>query len=288
MHMVDGICKRLRLWARKNDNVRAMILTGSRAERKGETDALSDYDVQLFVRDTKAFMDDTWLKYFGDIMIRWPLMPMPTWNENWITRLVHFRSGVRIDFQITSVTLFNADEYDSGFLALVDKDGMAKTIPKPTSKKYLIRKPTEEEFAICVNEFFWDATYVPKELWRGNLCRAKYMLDSVIRFHYFQQMIEWHVGMEHDWSIGTGENGRDFKKNLDPQTWTQLGSTFAGKDLEENWQAFFGMVDLFRRLAREVAKKLKYRYPEKTDEDLTKYYEGIRMMKKDNGDPPKR
>jgi hypothetical protein len=35
-------------------------------------------------------------------MIKWPLTPMSTFDKNWITRLVLFDSGVRIDFQITA------------------------------------------------------------------------------------------------------------------------------------------------------------------------------------------
>jgi len=38
-------------WAKDNENVRAVVLTSSRANPQAPVDRLSDYDIELFVRD---------------------------------------------------------------------------------------------------------------------------------------------------------------------------------------------------------------------------------------------
>jgi aminoglycoside 6-adenylyltransferase len=52
------------------------------------------------VSDIEPFLEgDEWLEAFGSVMVRWPLRPRSTFDENWLTRLVLFNDGVRIDFQ---------------------------------------------------------------------------------------------------------------------------------------------------------------------------------------------
>ncbi|MFH0770725.1 MAG: aminoglycoside 6-adenylyltransferase [Candidatus Peregrinibacteria bacterium] len=273
------VLQTLQRWGENNAAVRAMILTSSRANPYAKPDHYSDYDVELYVSDKKPFMNDKWLAHFGEVMILWPLKPMPTWNENSITRLVLFKNEMRIDFQILDSHSLDPKAFDNGYRVLVDKDELTKNIPEPTYTEFIIKKPTEEEYMSLVNEFFWDGTYVPKSLWRNELCHAKYMFDSIIRFNYFQQMIEWYIGMQHDWSVSTNKFGRYFKRYLDRNTWAELESTFAGADIEDNWKAFFNMVKLFRRLAREVASTLNYEYPEQTDRDVTGWYQKVRETK---------
>ncbi len=84
-------------------------------------------------------------------------------------------------------------------------------------------------------------------------------------------MIEWYIGTITDWTAYPGLWGKRFKHYLDQETWWQLESTFAGADLEENWDAFFTLLDLFSRLARDVGHDLGLKYPEKSEEDVRQY-----------------
>lgn len=84
-------------------------------------------------------------------------------------------------------------------------------------------------------------------------------------------MIEWHIGTTTDWSANPGVWGRRFKHYLDQETWWQLEATFAGADLGENWGAFFAMLDLFSRLAREVGSHLGFDYPANLERDVRGY-----------------
>ena len=280
MQKENDIIGNLQNWACENDNVRAAVLIGSRANPNAHVDILSDYDIELFVNDISTFMDDKWLDFFGNIMIRWPFKPMSTFSKDWITRLVLFESGIRIDFQITAKKSVDSSAYNGGFRLLVDKDGLMKNLKEPTFSKYFIKKPTEEEYQALVNGFFWDATYIAKNLWREELYYAKYMLDNIIRFEYLQKMIEWYIALQHDWSVSTNKHGRFFKRYLDSQTWTELETTFSDGDIENNWIAFFNMLDLFRKLSKDVAKKSGYSYPDGIDLKVTEYCRKVKTLEK--------
>jgi aminoglycoside 6-adenylyltransferase len=76
--------------------------------------------------------------------------------------------------------------------------------------------------------------------------------------------------------VNTGICGKRFKRYLDAETWLEFESTFAGSDLEENWQAFFNTINVFRRLAKQIGTGLGYDYPEQLDEEVMQYCLSIR------------
>jgi aminoglycoside 6-adenylyltransferase len=277
----NTVIKNLTDWAAENNQVRAMILTSSRAKPGRQTDLFSDYDIELYVNDIRQFKNDNWLNDFGDVMIRWPLKPMATFDKAWITRLVLFENEVRIDFQVTAKKSMHPSAYDDGYQVLVDKDKLTINLNTPTFSRYNIKKPEKEEYDNLVNAFFWDAPYVAKNLRRDELYYAKFMLDSSLRFGELQRMIEWHITMQHDWSISTGKRGRLFKHYLSAKVWKELEATFSDADIANNWRAFFNMIDLFRTLAKEVGDNLGYEYPEKIDEQVTAYCKKIKTTKKE-------
>lgn len=277
----NKVYQKLQNWAQGNDNVRAMILTSSRVDPNSKPDAFSDYDIEIYVSNIEPFMNDEWLKFFDEIMVCWPLKPMPTFDKNWITRLVHFKNKIRIDFQITAQKQTEPIRYDSGYQVLIDKDGIEKLIKKPTYKEHIIKKPNEEEFLTLVNDFFWDATYIAKNLWREELFYAKFMFDSVIRFEYLEKMIEWYIAMQNEWEICTNKHGRYFKQYLNLKEWQEIEKTFAGADIEDNWQAFFKTIELFSSMAKKVSDKLSYKYPDKIDSEVTKYCHEAKTIKKE-------
>ena len=65
----QDVLSKLERWGTQNDNVRAMILTSSRVSKSSKPDKLSDYDVELIVKDLHLFNSDDWLDYFGFYII---------------------------------------------------------------------------------------------------------------------------------------------------------------------------------------------------------------------------
>jgi aminoglycoside 6-adenylyltransferase len=207
-------------------------------------------------------------------------------GEVGITRLVLFKDGVRIDFLITDETEIRPDAYDDGYRVLLDKDNLTAELIPPTYSLYRVKKPSRDEYDTLVHEFWWDATYVAKYLWRDEFPFAASMLGQAVRDEYLHTVIEWFIGLEHDWSVNTGVRGRKFKRYLDPQTWEEFTGTFAGADIEENWNAFFNAVVLFRKLARTVGENLGYEYPEGLDKEMSEYYSRIRSTTSETANKP--
>lgn len=281
MRTEEEVLTQLDTWAQRRNLIRAVVLTSSRADPEQVIDFLSDYDIVLYVADLAPFRkDDNWLSAFGPILVRWPYRPRSMPNERGVTRLVLFKDGVRIDYHITDETKIPQDAYDDGYRVLLDKDNLTVEINPPTYSLHLVKKPSRDEYDTLVHEFWWDATYVPKYLWRDEFPFAASMLGQSVRDEYLQTIIEWFIGLQHDWSVNTGVRGRKFKHYLDSQTWEEFTGTLAGADIEENWQAFFNAIALFRRLATIVGDSLGYEYPVQLDKEMTDYYSRIRAAKK--------
>ena len=273
-------------WARENDLVRAAVLTSTRANPERETDFLSDYDIEVYVADVEPFRkDDLWLTHFGRIMACWPFRPQSGAEGVDVTRLVLFKDRVRIDFQIFHKDRIAARVYDDDYKILIDKDGLATDLGPPTVSQHLVRRPSREAYETLVNDFWWNAHYVAKHLWRDELPFAATMLGQALRDKYLRTVIDWSIGLRHDWAVNTGIFGKKFKHYLDDETWSEYESTFAPAGIEENWQAFFNAVALFRRLAKLVGRSLGYEYPEQIDWEMTEYYSLIRSCKKGDGEP---
>lgn len=272
-------------WARANNNIRTVLMTSSRANPHAFTDLFTDYDFEIFVDDLDAFVrDDAWLDQFGTLIKKVVLQ-----NGNWRTRLVLYEDGTKIDFQISTNEYIKhlafirelPKGYDNGYKVLLDKDEITKEIPSPSYKAYITKKPSAEKFADIINSFWGDTAYVANSLWRDELYYAKYMLDNVIRFNYLQLVIEWYLGVRHDWSINPNKFGRWFKRYLDQETWTELEGTYAGAEIGENWEALFRTADLFSRLAQEVGESLGYHYPMEYEQKMREYLLKVRNLPAD-------
>lgn len=278
------VLAQLSSWGRKNEWVRAAVLTSSRANPLRETDWLSDYDVELYVTELAPFRaDDAWLRAFGRILVRWPLRPQETdFQEGWITRLVLFEDHVRIDFQITDRKTVPLGAYRDGYRILIDKDGLLAALPPATHDAFQIRRPSQEQYSDRVNAFWWDAAYVPKHLWRDELPFAGQMARE-LREGKLHPMMEWWIGVRSGWAVNTGLGGRWFKRFLDPGTWSAYEATFATAQLDDQWRGFFATVDLFSRLARDVGMRLRYPYPFEVEEKALTFFREIQRTKRPAG-----
>jgi aminoglycoside 6-adenylyltransferase len=93
-----------------------------------------------------------------------------------------FKGGYRIDLTLIPKEKMKTDFIpDSLSMVWLDKDGLFSGIEPPSDRDYLIRKPTEKEFAECCNEFWWVCTYVSKGLRREEIMYAKAMMEGPVR-----------------------------------------------------------------------------------------------------------
>jgi aminoglycoside 6-adenylyltransferase len=275
-------------WANKQDAIRVVLLTSSRASKNGPTDVLSDYDITLFVSALDKFINnDKRLHKFGKILVYIP-ESIIHFNQEIPTRLVIYEDGTKVDFSLSTLEILNTvlnsptlpDWLDIGYRVLIDKDNLTQNLKKPSLKAYIPKKPTEDEYKFIVKKFWWETTYVAKNLWRDELLPAKYSSDSVIRCKWLVRMLEWYIQTYNNWECSTGVFGKGIKKLLDKDTWVQLTETFAGSDIEENWDALFKTMALFRKIATKVANDLGYEYPCELDTKVTNYLIKIKNLEK--------
>ena len=284
-------------WARHEDNVRVAILTSSRADPTWAVDELSDYDIELFVRDLEPFLEgDAWLHTFGEILVKDPYKPELT--EVTITSrpdgsrqvegnagsMVIFTDGERIDFGIMLVSALEDDLQthggyfnDMGYRVLLDKDGWTSGAIAPTYRQFDTKPPTEEEFLQVVHGFWWDITYVAKCLYRDQVFLGQRMLNT-LRHGPFLSLVSWHLGMLNGWRNNPGALGKNLKEQLAPQLWSELEVTFAGPDAQDNARAMFKMAEIFGRLASDVADHVGHKYPNEIDRGVTAYLTRIQAM----------
>jgi len=276
-------------WAKAQEDIRAALITSTRAIPNARRDILSDYDVILIVESIQPYVDDrSWINDFGDVLVVYwdPIYPDPIYGINMIANVTQYTSGLKIDFTLQPISLFEKivaapalpAELEAGYRVLLDKDGLTRSMLPPTGTGYIPKPPTLAIYQLIINDFFSDAPYVAKCLWRDELMPAKWCLDFDMRYVYLQKFLEWRAEMDHDWSLPVGVNGKGLKKQLPPELWSQVEGIFAGAGIEENWEALMNMIAVFRRVAVEVGEHLGYPYPHEMDQGVTAYVEKIRRM----------
>lgn len=275
-------------WATSNDDIRAVLLTSSLVNPYAPVDQFSDLDIEFVVRDIEKFLsDDSWVENFGK-KIAMIVENEEAFEGMHAMRMVFYENYTKVDFKIYSIEKFleevNNDElqedWDVGYKILLDKDNFTDNMKLPTYDAVMIKKPTAQEFATLFNDFWWDMTYVAKCLWRGDLFYAKFMSEDNMRTQYLQKIIEWHIGLEHDWKVTTNKKGRLFKKFLSPEIWAKTEATFSGSDIEDNWRALFAYADLGTELGVKMAQELSYPYPMELEQNIRTYLSHVKAMEK--------
>ena len=171
--------------AREDERIRAVILSGSRANPRAQRDFFRDFYVAYFVTDVAAFTNDpAWIDRFGEIMILQTPEAMgnpPPASDGRFAYLMQFTDGNRIDLTLLPVAKVREFKRESLSLLLLDKDGVFEPFPAPDESDFLPKPPDAKAFSDCCNEFWWVCPYVAKGLWREEIIYAKYMLERVVR-----------------------------------------------------------------------------------------------------------
>ena len=282
--------ERIIKWAESQTEIRAVLLTSTRAVHNAHVDALSDHDVILIVRSIQLFVEDrTWINDFGEVLVVYwdPIHVAPEFGDEIIANVTQYTTGLKIDFTLWPVSLFEKivaapalpAELDAGHRVLLDKDRLTTSMLPPTGKAYIPQRPTLEAYLTWINDFFSDAPYVAKCLWRGELLPVKWCLDYDMKHVYLRQLLEWRAQIDHNWSVPIGSLGKGLKKYLPADMWTELEQTYAGARTDDNWEALANTMALFRRAAIEVGTHLGYAYPYDLDQRVSAYVKRFKQYR---------
>ncbi len=272
-------------YARHDDNIRAVVMNGSRANPNAPKDIFQDYDIACLVKDMTPYMRNPNIPpLFGEILILQEPEDMqepPAENDGHYTYLMQFKDGNRIDLSFAPPELFKPVIEDSLTVVLLDKDGILKDIPPSSDRDYLPKKLTDKQFRDCCNEFWWCTLYVAKSLWRGEPTYAKYMMDVVVREEQLMKMLVWYFGIKTDFKVAPGKFGKYIKKQIEPEIWAELEKTYSNANYENIWESLFTMGNLFRRLATEVAAEFGFQYHQQEDNNVSDFIRRIKRLPKD-------
>ncbi len=267
-------------WASGKENISALILTGSLASQ-GFIDKLSDYDIAVYGNSFDFIKNDNWLEEIEDHLVCIH-DKFNFYNYEIPTRLTIFDPYFKVDFSFHLLEVLNKlidsstlpDEYNVGYKILLDKQGLAEKLPKPTFSGFILKKPEEEEFVKNIDEFWFEAYHVAKYLSRGDLWTA-IMRDRSAK-KYLLQMLQWHKAAHENWSISFKNFGKEMKTWLNKSTWDELSFCFAKFDIEDSWTALKNTTILYRKFAKETAEYLQYRYNVKTDMSISNFIQTIK------------
>lgn len=277
-------------WGIRTAEVRAIILTSTRAVADGPVDEFSDYDVIVAVTDVDRFAADlSWQSAYAKPLVRWgdegELFELPTFFRG-----VVYDDHVKVDYTIWPDALLDAvaahdtlpPGLDHGYRVLLDKDGRTRAWPAPSFTAYVLPRPGEAEYRALVEEFWWGTTYAAKALRRGELFFAvSFMLEHDLKLIALRRMLEWRIAADRDWSFVPGIYGRGLERHLDRETLRELAQTYSEHTADEIWAALLRLVELFRRIASEVAAALGYPYPQEIDEQMSRYLSAVRDRRRD-------
>lgn len=264
--------------AKADERIRAVLLSGSRANPAVPKDIYQDYDITYFVNDITPFYNNpAWVeKHFGKpLIMQMPETMREPIGDGRFNYMMIYPDGVRIDLT------FDFRKYkDTGEPAviLLDKDNGKGFLPPqlvPDDRYWHIKPPTPLYYYSCCNNFWWCLNNVAKGIARDELPYVMYMVNCVVRSE-LNDMINYYIGVQHGFNLSTGKQGKYFKKYLPSELYAQYAATYSGSNYNDIWAAVDTMCNLFHTLAVAVAEHFGFTYRQKEEDGIREY---LRMVK---------
>lgn len=272
--------------ARKDERIRAVYMNGSRTNKNAPKDIFQDYDIVYVVKENKPFYEDgNWIDLFGRrLYMQRPdevdkSLGLDVDFDKCYGWLIQFADGNRLDLHVVPVEKADVRR-DKLCVILLDKDGILPEIPEPTDEEYRVKKPTQEEFAACCNEFWWCLNNAAKGLWREEI---PYVHQALYGGSHRQlvKLLDWKAGFDNDFCISTGKASKYLKRYLPEEIYGRFLDTYAGGKTEEIWEAVFIMCDLFDETARELESRRGYIYDKEEAAAGCGFLKRVRGLSKD-------
>ncbi len=251
-------------WFSGEDNIRCVILIGSRAQG-GETDRMAGIDLDLFVRDPDSLIGKTgWLN-----VLEKPLLTHVDHEEDLVIWRGIFEDGLLLALFIQPLATLAAIQEDlppyylPQYKVLIDKDGQTAHFPKPVQDISTPAQPTPDAFQACLTRFWLEIYFTMKCIWREDLWRAKHY-DWQAKQELLQ-MLGWYAAVCEGQKGFTTIEGDQITTWVNAHTYTALRNTFGHFDRADSWRALKETIRLFTQLAKAIAVKLAFEYPQEQE-----------------------
>ena len=274
-------------YARENEDIRAVILNGSRANPKRVHDPFNDFDIVYLVRNVEAYKckalnREYGEKLFGDMLVYQRTDEGELFNDHFpdfVCYLMQFADGNRIDLTVADIKNFRDYCFGDGYAAvLLDKDNALPEVPPYDGSSYFIKSPNAQLFYECRTEFWWVAPYVSKGLWRGQLLYAYAHMDNIRSM--LIMMLGWYVGAQHGFHLSLGKKNDRLADYLPKELWHAFLSTYPRCDEEDIWRALFAAGELFTKVSKLVASHFGFTIEDRYDEHVTAFLKYTKALPK--------
>ncbi|MDW7656445.1 MAG: aminoglycoside 6-adenylyltransferase, partial [Bacillota bacterium] len=250
------LIEKITAWAAAADDIKGVVIIGSRARTSDPADEYSDLDLLLIVTDTaQFFLSADWIDTIGQHWLwfdeRTPLGAME--------RRVLFDHALDVDFafigqdDLKQVLQTQAIAVlQRGYRILVDKMELQQELKRIPQTKPAVQPLEEQEFTNIVKDFWYHTVWCTKKLLRGEIWMAKSCLDGYMK-RLLLRIIECHAHAKQGWDYDTWFDGRFFDTWADQQVKAGIRTAFAHYDAADIVRALTASMDLFRVIARETA-----------------------------------
>lgn len=252
--------------AKKLPQVLAVGLDGSRTNPNAPKDDFQDYDIVYVVNDLESLVaDETWLEEFGERLIMQKPEAMKLFEPDLGGRfsyLMLFEDGNRIDLVLCPLS--KVDDWlkeDQLVKILYDPAHILPQLSSPTDEDHWVKRPDQQEFEDCCNEFWWVSTYVVKGICRDELLYAADHLYEICQKELLR-MYSWLAADKENYQVSTGKNYKYlFKDSLEGEEFYRLLDFTSIKRITVS---LLKTQELFQQVAQRYAGKRGFRYDQKT------------------------
>jgi hypothetical protein len=176
MTTLHDIEARFTAWARDEEPLRAAIVVGSQARTDHPADPWSDLDIILFANDVETYLHSTaWFESFAPVWVKIHSRTVAGEPEH----LVLYAGGLQVDFVLNEAAILDGfskmaasgqipDTVHRGVRVLLDKDHRIPPLPEPGLPPAR-QPPTQAEFTLAWERFWFTAVHAAKQLRRGDL-----------------------------------------------------------------------------------------------------------------------
>jgi len=266
---------RVGAWAETRSDVHGVLAVGSRARADRPADAYSDLDLTLFADEPDRLIDtDDWLHEIGPVTFSFV---EGTAVGGWRERRAVFAPMLDVDFSVVPSALLELDfaepgpvtdmirpVIDRGFRVVYDPRSRLRSLNDvPLRKESEWTPPDEPAFTNLVVDFWYHAMWTTKKALRGEILVARQCLDGSMKDKLLQ-IIGWQAKLDQP-GVEPWHGYRFFEGRTDPGIVEAFHATWGAATREQILRDLAGTMDLFGDLARPMAGRFGYRYPERVE-----------------------
>jgi aminoglycoside 6-adenylyltransferase len=253
-NLYQRVENRINNWAGSQDDIRGIVVYGSRARSKYPADEFSDLDLVLFTLTPQKYSQDSnWLESIGDTWLA-VIGKTSIGDDEWT---LLFAGGVKVDIILAAATgyddlsrLVSNSPYKSVFArgsrSIYEAEEPPSFSTAESSSGFIKPLPTNIDFLSLVNK-------------RDDLIRSVNLLSCELRPRLFELAAMYAVVQDPTTDHWYG--GRFIDQWADAKVYEELQKSYARLDSVEVRSALNASLKMIIEMATEISEALGYTFP---------------------------